>query len=257
MRCDTSQSDRTILIRYENVYKSFINKHVLSGANLDVRSGEVLSIIGGSGTGKSVILKLLMGLLEPDSGNIFFGNDNIVEKTEEELLEIRKKIGMLFQSAALFDSLTVYENIAYPLREHTKIPENEIKEKIKEKLALVDLYNVEHLYPAELSGGMKKRVALARAIVFEPCLILYDEPTTGLDPSTSNLINELIVNLQEKLDVTSMVVTHDMNTVKIVSDRIAMLYKGKIIVEGTAESILNSKDEIVRDFVTGHISHAT
>jgi len=245
------------LIKYEDVYKSFGTKQVLDGANLDVKAGEVLTIIGGSGTGKSVMLKLLMGLLEPDSGNVFFGDENIVDKSEEELLEIRKKIGMLFQSSALFDSLTVYENIAYPLREHTKIPENEIEKKIKDKLSLVNLFNVERLYPAELSGGMKKRVALARAIVFEPCLILYDEPTTGLDPSTSNLINELIINLQKKLKVTSIVVTHDMNSVKMIADRIAMLYKGKIIVEGPAESVLNSEDEIVSDFVTGQISHAT
>ncbi|MBU1628244.1 ABC transporter ATP-binding protein [bacterium] len=257
MGCSQEQSNGKKLIRYVDVYKSFKSKVVLKGANLDVRGGEVLVIIGGSGTGKSVILKLLTGLLDPDSGDIFFGEDNIVEKTEDELLEIRKKIGMLFQSGALFDSLSVYENIAYPLREHTNIPESEIREKIKEKLSLVGLTNVEHLYPAELSGGMRKRVSLARSIVFEPCLILYDEPTTGLDPSTSNMINELIINLQKKLNVTSIVVTHDMNTVRIVADRIAMLYKGEIIIEGLAAEVLSSENEIVRDFITGNISHAT
>jgi len=257
MNCNHKREDGKSLILYEDIYMSFDDNKVLRGVNLNVQSGEVLAIIGGSGSGKSVMLKLLMGLLDPDSGNIYFDGENIVEKTEEELLKIRRKIGMLFQSSALFDSLTVYENLAYPLREHTKIEEDEIERIIKEKLAHVDLYDVEHLYPAELSGGMKKRVALARAIVFEPCLILYDEPTTGLDPSTANKINELIVNLQKKLNVTSIVVTHDMNSVEKVADRIAMLYKGKIIVEGPTETILRSENEIVRAFIKGEISYAT
>ena len=255
MECNRSYKERKYLIRYEDVYKSFDNKRILKGANLNVNPGEVLVIIGGSGSGKSVMLKLLTGLIEPDSGNIYFGDDNIVEKEENELLELRRQMGMLFQSSALFDSLTVYENIAYPLREHTRMNEPEIDEVVKNKLSLVDLSGVEQLYPGELSGGMKKRVALARAIATEPCLILYDEPTTGLDPSTSNVINNLIVNLQEKLSVTSIVVTHDMHSVRRVADRIAMLYDGQIIVEGPANDILNSNDEIVKDFINGEIIH--
>jgi phospholipid/cholesterol/gamma-HCH transport system ATP-binding protein len=256
-KCDIPLGRNGSLIRYEDIFMSFEHKDVLKGVDLSVYPGDVLVIIGGSGSGKSVMLKLLIGLLEPDTGNIFFGNDNVVEILENDLMEIRRKIAMLFQSSALFDSMTVYENIAYPLREHMRLEEDVIKQKVKEKLALVDLFNIEHLYPAELSGGMKKRVALARAIATDPCVILYDEPTTGLDPSTSNVINNLIVNLQKKLGVTSIVVTHDMNSVRMIASRIAFLYKGKIVADGKAEDILDSKIELVRDFIDGHISHAT
>ena len=210
-----------------------------------------MSLIGSSGAGKSVLLKELIGILKPDKGEIFVLGKNIVPLKEEELVKIRRDIGILFQGAALFDSLTVYENIAYPLREHMELTENEVKEKISEKLRLVGLEGVEEKMPAELSGGMKKRVGLARAIAVEPKIILYDEPTTGIDPITAEKINDLILSLQSKLGITTVVVTHDLHCVKKVSDRMAMISGGKIITEGTWDEFENSDIKVIRDFIAG------
>ncbi len=239
------------IIELKDIHTSFNGNIVHSDINLCIKEGEVMSLIGSSGVGKSVLLKELIGILKPDKGEIFVIGKNIVPMKEEELIKIRRDIGILFQGSALFDSLTVYENIAYPLREHTNLTEKEIKEKINEKLGLVGLEGVEKKMPDELSGGMKKRVGLARAIAIEPKIILYDEPTTGIDPITAEKINELILSLQSKLGITTVVVTHDLHCVKKVSNRMAMLYDGKIITEGTWDEFENSEQKVIRDFIIG------
>ncbi|MFQ5713779.1 MAG: ABC transporter ATP-binding protein [Candidatus Scalinduaceae bacterium] len=239
------------IIELKDIHTSFNGNLVHAGINLCINEGEVMSLIGSSGVGKSVLLKELIGILKPDKGEIFIMGKNIVPLKEEELTRIRRDIGILFQGSALFDSLTVYENIAYPLREHMNLTEKEIKEKIEEKLSLVGLEGVEEKIPDELSGGMKKRVGLARAIAIEPRIILYDEPTTGIDPITAEKINELILSLQSKLRITTIVVTHDLHCVKKVSDRMAMLFEGKIITEGTWDEFENSEQKVIRDFIAG------
>jgi phospholipid/cholesterol/gamma-HCH transport system ATP-binding protein len=221
--------------------------------DLAVRPGETLTIIGGSGSGKSVTLKLIVGLLKPESGQILIEGEDIVPMTEDRLLRVRRMIGMVFQSSALFDSLSVAENIAYPLREHTTLSEREIRERIRETLNLVGLEGVEEKDPTELSGGMRKRVGLARAIALVPRIILYDEPTTGLDPTNTEKINELIVDTAEKLGVTSVVVTHDMRSAFKVSDRIAFLYAGRIAMVGTPKEIEGSGLPLVRQFISGSL----
>ncbi len=241
------------IIEFKDVRKSFNGLPVHQGINLHVKKGEILSLIGGSGSGKSVLLKELIGLLKPDGGNIFILGKDVVPMSEKELLGIRKHVGMLFQGAALFDSLTVFENIAYPLQEHSKMSRLEIRRKVKEKLQLVGLEGVEERLPGELSGGMKKRVGLARAIATDPKIILYDEPNTGVDPINARKINELILSLRDKTGVTSIVVTHDMHSVKMVTDRIGMLYDGRIIVEGTWDDLEHSSLKIVKDFLEGNI----
>jgi phospholipid/cholesterol/gamma-HCH transport system ATP-binding protein len=245
-------SDET-MIQVKEVYKSFGKNHVLRGTNLTVRCGESMVVIGGSGTGKSVLIKCIIGLLRHDRGEIFVSGQEISNLEEEEWNELRKKFGMLFQRDALFDSLSVWENVGFGLRQHTKLSENEIKGIAVEKLKLVGLQNIENLMPAELSGGMRKRVSLARAIAMEPAILLYDEPTTGLDPIMANVINELIVDMREKLDVTSIAITHDMVSAYRIADRIAMLYKGEIIEVGTPEEIKNSQNEIVQQFIHGEV----
>lgn len=239
------------IIELKDVHTSFNGVLVHSGINLCIKEGEVMSLIGSSGVGKSVLLKELIGILKPDKGEILVMGRNIVPLKEEELIKIRRNIGILFQGSALFDSLTVYENIAYPLREHTKLKEKEIEEKVREKLGLVGLEGVEQKLPDELSGGMKKRVGLARAIAVEPKIILYDEPTTGIDPITAEKINELILDLQHKLGTTTIVVTHDLHCVKKVTNRLAMLSEGKIITEGTWDDLENSEIKVIRDFIAG------
>ncbi|MDR4506690.1 MAG: ABC transporter ATP-binding protein [Candidatus Brocadiaceae bacterium] len=242
-----------VIIELKNVYKSFNGLAVLNGLNLTILEGEIISLLGGSGTGKSVILKELIGLIKPDKGDIFVMGKNVTQMHEDELIKLRVHVGFLFQGAALFDSLTVFENIAYPLREHLHLSKKEIQERVAEKLNLVGLKGIELKMPAELSGGMKKRVGLARAIATEPNIILYDEPTTGLDPRTAQHINELILELQRKLGVTTIVVTHDLNCVKTVSDRVAMLYNGEIIMVGTWEELMLSNIPEVKDFISGNI----
>ncbi|HHT9122136.1 MAG TPA: ABC transporter ATP-binding protein, partial [Candidatus Wunengus sp. YC63] len=235
------------------VYKSFNGILVHNGINLSIIEGEIISLLGGSGSGKSVLLKELIGLMKPDKGDIILLDNNVTQMNEEALIALREHIGMLFQGAALFDSLTVFENIAYPLREHLKLTEKEIQKRVADKLHLVGLSGIEKKMPDELSGGMKKRVGLARAIATEPKIILYDEPTTGLDPMTAQRINDLIIELQKKLGITTIVVTHDLHCVKTVSDRIAMLHEGKIVAVGTWEELVTSNIQVVQDFISGNI----
>ena len=242
-----------IIIEFKDVYKSFNGILVHNGINLSIVEGEILSLLGGSGSGKSVLLKELIGLMKPDKGDIILLNNNVTQMNEEALIALREHIGMLFQGAALFDSLTVFENIAYPLREHLKLTEKEIQKRVADKLHLVGLSGIEKKMPDELSGGMKKRVGLARAIATEPKIILYDEPTTGLDPMTAQRINDLIIELQKKLGITTIVVTHDLHCVKTVSDRIAMLHEGKIVAVGTWEELVTSNIQVVQDFISGNI----
>ncbi|MEK7359668.1 MAG: ABC transporter ATP-binding protein [Planctomycetota bacterium] len=242
------------IIEFKNVRKSFNGLLVHDGINLSIQKGEIMSLLGGSGSGKSVLLKELIGLIMPDSGDIFVLGKQITQMKEQALMQLREHVGMLFQGAALFDSLTVFENIAYPLREHLHLTEKEMRERVAEKLRLVGLSGIEGKMPAELSGGMKKRVGLARAIATDPDIIMYDEPTTGLDPINAQRINELIVELQRKLGVTTVVVTHDLHCVKTVSNRIAMLHEGKIVTVGTWNELAASPLQAVNDFISGNIS---
>ncbi len=239
------------MIKVDNVYKSFGLKDVLKGVELEIKKGESMVIIGGSGSGKSVLLKHIIGLLKPDKGKVFIDNTDITRLNERQLYAVRRRFGMLFQGAALFDSLTVWENVAFALLRQKVVSEEEAKQIASEKLKLVGLKGIEDLMPSELSGGMKKRVGLARAIAHNPEIILYDEPTTGLDPIMADAINELIIGLQRKLNVTSVTITHDMTSAYKIADRIAMLYDGKIIEIGTPEEIRNTDNPIVRQFVTG------
>lgn len=241
----------TEAIRIVDLHKRLNGKPVLNGVNLTVRRGETLTIIGRSGEGKSVLLKHIIGLMRPDSGAIFIDGVNIVEEGRRNLAQIRRRFGMLFQGAALFDSMTVDENVGIGLREHTDLPEEEIRKIVTTKLAQVGLFNIENVKPAELSGGMKKRVGLARAIAMDPEIVLYDEPTTGLDPINADAINNLIIHLKNTLKITSIAVTHDMVSAYKISDRIAMLYGGRIIFEGTPDEIRNCDDPIVQQFITG------
>jgi len=239
------------MIRIRNLHKSFGDNKVLRGINLEVEDGETVTIIGGSGCGKSVLLKHIVGLLKPDAGEIEVDSQEITRLGMEKLAEVQKRFGMLFQGAALFDSLTVGENVAFGLRMLTDLGEREIKERVAEKLSLVGLEGIEELTPAELSGGMKKRVALARAIAMNPEYILYDEPSTGLDPIMADVINSLILDLKRKLKITSVAVTHDMVTAYKISDKIAMLYEGRIEETGRPEEIRETKNPIVRQFISG------
>lgn len=239
------------MIQIKGLHKSFDTNHVLRGLDLEIQTGEALVIIGRSGCGKSVLLKHMMGIIEPDEGTVVIDGIDIFSLLQRELDQFRLKLGMLFQGAALFDSLTVRENVGFSLYEHTSLPPEVIAEKVTEKLRLVGLQRIEDLMPSALSGGMKKRVGLARAICNDPKIILYDEPTTGLDPIMADGINELIVQMQEKLRVTSVTVTHDLKSAYRIANRIAMLYEGKIIASGTPEAIKNTEDPIVRQFITG------
>ena len=234
-----------------NVYKRLSGKDVLKNLNLHIKKGETYVIIGRSGIGKSVTIKHMVGLMKPDSGRVVVDGVEVHKLSKKELQRFRLRFGFLFQSNALLNSLTVFENIALPLREHTKMSEEEIRERVRQKLALVGLEGTEDIMPEDLSGGMCKRVALARAIVMEPQIILYDEPTTGLDPITADAINHLIRDMQKKLGVTSVVVTHDMKSAYFVGDKIGLLHDGHIIQEGSPEQIRNSKDDRVQQFING------
>ncbi|MBV9185568.1 MAG: ABC transporter ATP-binding protein [Acidobacteria bacterium] len=246
---DRRRHARDLFVEFRDVNKAYGNKQVLRGADLKVYRGEVLVILGGSGSGKSVTLRHMLGLEAPDSGRVVVEDEDITDHPEEELYRVRKKFGMLFQSGALFDSMNVFENVAFPLREHTEMSEDEIARAVKEKLGLVNLPNTENLMPVDLSGGMRKRVGLARSIVLDPKMILYDEPTTGLDPITSQKINELIIDLQSKLNVTSVVVTHDIQSAFSVGDRIAFLNKGVFEWVGTMEEARTSEHPVLREFL--------
>jgi phospholipid/cholesterol/gamma-HCH transport system ATP-binding protein len=241
------------LIHFQRVIKAFGQKVIYNGLNLDVQRGEVLTVLGGSGVGKSVMLKMLIGLLRADRGTIIFDGDDVTKMNEDRLAIVRQRIAMLFQSGALFDSLSVGENVAYGLEEHfgAKMTRDEMVERVDWALSLVDLPGIEEMRPADLSGGMRKRVALARAIAVRPEVLLYDEPTTGLDPINTARVNHLIMGLQEKLKITSIVVTHDMKSAFSISDRLAMVHGGRIICHGTVDEFRATNDQRVLDFVEG------
>src|SRR4051794_39027463 len=239
------------LIDLRHVSKRFGWLVVLNDVSLSIEPGKCIVIIGASGTGKSVLLKHIVGLLQPDTGEMWFKGQRIDTLPERKLMEVRQRFGFLFQMSALFDSLNVLDNVAFPLTEHTKKSKDEIKQIARQKLGMVGLPDVGTKMPAELSGGQRKRVALARAIALDPEVILYDEPTTGLDPIRSDVINELIVKLQKELKVTSIVVTHDMQSAFKVGDRIVMLHEGHIIFDGTPEEIQHSDHAIVKGFIQG------
>jgi len=235
----------------KNVWKQFDDKHVLQGVNLTIEPGETVVIIGQSGTGKSVLLKHIVGLLSPDRGAVLVDNVNVAKLSRKKLFELRMRFGMVFQSAALFDSLTVAENVGLAIREHTEKTDEEIAQICDEKLRMVGLEGVSSKVPAELSGGMKKRVGFARAIAMNPECVLYDEPTTGLDPIMSDVINNLIVKLSSELKITSVVVTHDLASAYKVGHRIAMLHDGVVIFQGTPDEIRETDHPLVRQFIEG------
>lgn len=238
------------MIEIKNLHKNFRDKDVLRGIDLNIESGESLAIIGKSGSGKSVLLKHIVGLLLPDEGYVKVEGQSINEMSIKELYAIRRKFGFLFQGAALFDSLTVGENVALPIIENDfNVDAEDVKKNVEEKLELVGLPGIQELKPAELSGGMKKRVGLARALITNPGYILYDEPTTGLDPVMSDSIDELIKELSTKLKVTSIVITHDMISVKNVANSVAMIHEGKIYFKGSPDDLINSKDPVIENFI--------
>lgn len=238
------------LIHLRNIQKSYGDKHVHRGIDLTVKKGEVLTLMGGSGTGKSVLLRSIIGLERPDGGSIYFRGIDVTQLDEEKLVDVRRRIAYVFQYGALFDSYTVHDNLAYPLREHTKLDEQAISEKVADALAQVGLSGSEHLLPSDLSGGMQRRVGVARAIILEPEVILYDEPTTGLDPYNTKQILRIILQLQ-KQGATSVLVTHDMHSIFEVTDRVAFLRGGKIQALGTAKEIQDSPDKELQGFIRG------
>jgi phospholipid/cholesterol/gamma-HCH transport system ATP-binding protein len=239
------------MIRLIDVFKAFGPKRVLEGFTLDVIEGQTMVIIGYSGSGKSVAIKHIVGLLEPDSGQVFVDDFEVPKLSRRDLYQLRARIGYVFQFAALFDSFTIGENVAMGLRKQQELTEPEIVERVREALALVDLPNVENRFPAELSGGMRKRVGIARAIALRPKYILYDEPTTGLDPVTSAVIDQLMIRMRDRLGVTSIVITHDMRSAYAVGTRIAMLYEGQVRQVGTVDEIQHTTDPVVRQFIEG------
>ena len=246
-----SASNHRPVVRLVNVHKRFGDLIVLDGVNLELRKGETTVIIGESGSGKSVLLNHIVRLLKPDSGEVYYHEQRIDDLPERELTALRPRFGFLFQLSALFDSLSVGQNVGFPILEHTKKSRKEVDEIVRSKLGMVGLDGLQDKWPAQLSGGQKKRVALARAIALDPEIVLYDEPTTGLDPPRADEINELILKLKGELGVTSVVVTHDMASVRRVADRIVMLYRGEFIFDGTPESIARSNDARIRCFVEG------
>lgn len=237
------------MIQFKNLIKRFGERTVLKGLSLDIREGEILFILGTSGTGKSVLLKNLVGLLRPDEGEIWIDGEEVSRFTEAEYLPVRKKCGMVFQHPALFDSLTIFENVAFGLRRHYQLDEESIRQKVKKALSLVHLSGIEGKKPAEISYGMQKRVSLARTVALEPRILLFDEPTTGLDPITTNAVNQLILDLSRTLNTTSLVVSHDMQCALGIADRIVVLDKGDIVALGTPEEMKNSQVPLVKDFL--------
>lgn len=239
------------IIQIIDLHKSFGSHEVLSGITLDVPAGSTLVILGGSGSGKTVLMKHMIGLLKPDSGRVIVDGEDIVPLGPEGLERMRRKFGMVFQAAALFDSMTVFENVSFPLREHRKeLAEEQIRALVKEKLGIVGLKNVEEKYPADLSGGMRKRVGLARAIVLDPKIVLYDEPTTGLDPITTDYVDEMILDAKKELGVTSVVISHDIASAFKVADNIAFLYQGHIVDQGHPSKLRHSEHPAVKVFLS-------
>jgi phospholipid/cholesterol/gamma-HCH transport system ATP-binding protein len=239
------------MISLRHVYKSFGEKQVLVDMSIEIAKGESVVIVGGSGTGKSVTLKHIIGLLKPDSGDVIVDGEDIVHMKHVELNQFRRRFGMAFQEGALFDSMSVFENIAFPLRRHTKMTEDEIRARVEECLEEVHLHGVDDKRPSELSGGMRRRVGFARAISLQPAILLFDEPTTGLDPVISDVIAELIREMDVKLATTTVTITHDMKVAFKIADRVAMLYRGRIIEDGTPEQFQASANPIVRQFIEG------
>jgi phospholipid/cholesterol/gamma-HCH transport system ATP-binding protein len=239
------------MILLDNVHKAFGAKRVLTGFSLEVREGDIAVILGYSGTGKSVAIKHIVGLLEPDQGTVYVDGREVPRLSRRELYEVRSHIGYVFQFAALFDSLTVGENVAMGLRKQGKLSDAQLAERVREALDLVDLPDAASLMPSDLSGGMRKRVGIARAIALRPKYLLYDEPTTGLDPVTAAVIDELMQRMQRQLGVTSIVITHDLRTAWTIGTRIAMLYDGKVRQVGSPDEIRNTKDPVVRQFIEG------
>ncbi len=239
------------MIKLIDVKKAFRNQQVLDGLNLNCRKGEITVLLGRSGGGKSVTLKHIIGLLRPDSGQVLIEDEDITKMDSVQINRVRKKFGMLFQDGALFDSMTVGENVGFPLKEARKYTKEEIEEKVRESLAEVGLYGIEQKMPSELSGGMRKRAALARAIVLRPSIILYDEPTTGLDPIMTDSVNNLILHMQKSLGCTSFIISHDIEATFRIADQVAVLYKGKIIQNGKPEVIQNSDHPFVHAFIRG------
>jgi phospholipid/cholesterol/gamma-HCH transport system ATP-binding protein len=240
------------IIEFIDVHKSFNSNYVLKGINLGIKKGENLCILGGSGSGKTVILKELCGLINVDKGKILIEGEDLTALNEDETIRVRKKIGMLFQGSALFDSLDVYENIAFPIRQNFNYSEDKIKSIVQENLNITGLGGIEDKYPSDLSGGMKKRVALARALAMKPKILLYDEPTTGLDPTNIKRINQLIRDMQAKFGITAIIITHDIiSSAFEVSDKIAFLYEGKIIFCGSVEQTRNTQIKELKDFIEG------
>jgi phospholipid/cholesterol/gamma-HCH transport system ATP-binding protein len=237
------------IIRIEDLHKSFGSNHVLRGVNLDVEEGTTVVILGGSGSGKTVLMKHMIGLLKPDRGRVIVDGEDIVPYEGEQLARVRRKFGMVFQAAALFDSMTIYENVSFPLREHARMGEEEIRARVRQKLALLGLQNVEDKYPADLSGGMRKRVGLARAIVMDPKIVLYDEPTTGLDPITTASVDQMILDARRELGVTSVVISHDVASAFKVADKVAFLYDGRIVDEGPPSRLRESRHPAVHAFL--------
>lgn len=237
------------MIEYKNVVKKFGDRTILKGLSLKIEKGEIIFILGTSGTGKSVLLKNTVGLLRPDEGEIWIEGQEVSKLSEEEYLDVRKKCGMVFQHPALFDSLTIFDNVAFGLRRHYNFSEAVIKEKVLKALQLVNLVGVEDKKPAQISYGMQKRVSLARTVALEPRILLFDEPTTGLDPVTTNAVNQLILDLSHKLQTTSMVVSHDMNCALSIADRIVVLDKGELVAMGTPDELKKSKHPLVVDFL--------
>jgi phospholipid/cholesterol/gamma-HCH transport system ATP-binding protein len=237
------------MIQVQGLYKSFGENNVLTGINLDIEEGSTCVILGGSGSGKTVLMKHMIGLLKPDRGQVMVEGEDIVPLDSVQLEQVRRKFGMVFQGAALFDSMTVFENVAFPLREHSQMPEGEMREVVRQKLEIVGLRNVEEKFPADLSGGMRKRVGLARAIVLNPKIVLYDEPTTGLDPITTDYVDEMILAAKRKLGVTSVVISHDIASAFKVADKIAFLSGGTIVEEGVPRTLRHSEQPQLKLFL--------
>ena len=237
------------LFEVRGLRKAFGRHVVLSGLDIDVFAGEVITIIGESGSGKSILLKAMMGLLDADAGTIRFDGEEVTGQTEREWTQTRRRIGMLFQESALFDSLNVYDNVSYALQEQTTMTEDEIAQRVEETLALVGLPGIEHMSPADLSGGMRKRVALARAVAVRPEVVFYDEPAEGLDPINVTRVNRLLLGLQKSLNVTSVVVTHNLKAAFAISDRLALIHDGAVAATGAPEALLESGDPVVREFI--------
>lgn len=241
------------MIKLENIYKAFGKKIVLDGVSLNIQKGESFVILGGSGTGKSVMLKHIIGILSPDEGRVYVDGNDVTDFTRNQWFEIRKRFGMSFQEAALFDFMSVFENVAFPIRRHTKLSETEIKKRVAHCLEIVGLTGNENLRPSELSGGMRRRAGFARAIALNPEILLFDEPTTGLDPVMTDQIDSIINNLRKGMDVTTVTITHDMVSAFEIADRIGMLHEGKIVFIGTPDEFLKADIDIVKRFLKGRI----